>query len=79
MIPSMYKETKNSHYFYVMAWKGEKKLNIPTRKKKFDIYEDAVDYFNKAVNDFSPNCYVEMFEYIGGKRKIIANSEEGTL
>ena len=70
---------KNSHYYYVMAWKGKKLEDVPTRKKKFDVYDDAVEYFNKSVNDFKPDCFVQMFEYIGGKRKIIADSNDGLI
>lgn len=76
---TMHKEAKNSHYYYVMAWKGEKLSTVPTRKKRFDIYDDAVEYFNKAVNDLKPDCFVQMFEFIGGKRKIIADSDDGLI
>lgn len=76
---TIHKEAKNSHYYYVMAWKGEKLETVPTRKKRFDIYDDAVEYFNKAVTDFKPDCFVQMFEFIGGKRKIIADSNDGLI
>lgn len=74
-----YENETNSHYFYVMAWKDEYLGSAPTRKKKFDIYDDAVEYFNRAVDDFGEDAFVQMFEYSGGKRKIIADSEDGLL
>lgn len=74
-----YENENNSHYFYVMAWKNNYLGSAPVRKKKFDIYDDALEYFNKALSDLGDNAFVRMFEYIGGKRKIIANSEDGLL
>ena len=73
------KESENNHYFYVMAWTGDKLSSSPIRRKRFDIYDNAVEYFNDAVRTFSPDVYVEMFEYIAGKRVMIANSEDGLL
>lgn len=74
-----YENETNSHYFYVMAWKDEYLGSAPIRKKRFDIYDDAVDYFNRAVDDLGENAFVQMFEYSGGKRKVIADSENGLL
>lgn len=67
------KKKENNHYFYVMGWDSGKFLNAPTEKKKFDIYDDAVEFFK----DIEDECgFVSMFEYIGGKRKWIADSED---
>ena len=74
-----YENDKNSHYFYVMAWEDKERMNAPVCKKKFDIYEDAVNFYNKCYQKYMPDGFVRMFEYIGGRRKMIANSEEGKL
>lgn len=63
----------NSHYFYVMGWKNADKSNAPIKKEKFDIYEDAVDYF-KSIQKICG--FVQMFEYIGGKRKWLADTKD---
>lgn len=64
---------KNNHYFYVMGWETDNIKSAPTKKKKFDIYEDAVKFF-KSI---SKTCgYVVLFENIGGKRKWIADTED---
>ena len=72
-------DNENSHYFYVMAWKDGEFSDNPETKQRFDIYDDAVKFFNKAVRDFRPYGYAEMFEYISGKRIFIANSDDGLL
>lgn len=64
---------KNNHYFYVMGWKDGNMQNAPLHKQKFDIYEEAIQFF-KTV---SKKCeYVVIFENIGGKRKWIADTED---
>ena len=74
-----YENETNSHYFYVMAWHGDRMKSAPVRRKRFDIYEDAVEFFNQAVEDFEPDVFVQMFEFSSGKRKIIADSDSGLL
>ena len=64
---------ENSHDFYVMGWFEECKKTAPRAKKKFNIYDDAVEYYNKLTKKLG---YVEMFEYIGGKRKMLQNSAD---
>ena len=44
-----YENETNSHYFYVMAWRGDRMKSAPVRRKRFDMYEDAVEFFNQAV------------------------------
>lgn len=73
MLLKLKREKENSHYFYVMGWKESNLLNAPVKKKKFDIYREAVEYFNDLENECA---FVSMFEYIGGKRKWIADSED---
>lgn len=74
-----YENDANSHYFYVMAWKGDDKKSAPVRKKRFDIYDDAVEFFNQAVDDLSPNVFVQMYEINSDKRVVIADSEQGLV
>lgn len=76
---SEYENDRNSHYFYVMSWEDKERMNAPACKKRFDIYEDAVNFYNKCYQKYMPDGFVRMFEYIGGRRKMIANSEEGKL
>ena len=65
-------EKENKHYYVVMGWLDKKKQNAPRYKKRFDIYDSAVDYFR----DLLKKCkFVQIFENIGGKRKWIADSE----
>ena len=64
-------DDKNTHYFYVMAWNDEEKKNKPKAKKKFDIYDDAVEFYEKMCKKYK---LVILFEHIGGKRKAILNS-----
>lgn len=69
-------EKENTHYFYVMGWKSRDKKTAPIKRRKFDIYDDAVEFFNHI----SKVCkYVEMFEYIGGKRKWIADTDDHSI
>ena len=68
---------ENTHYYYVMAWSNDSFRNAPVRKKRFDIYDDAVDFYDAAVAELCPECYVQMFEYIDGKRKMIMTTEDG--
>jgi hypothetical protein len=64
---------ENTHYFYVMGWRTAGLKNAPVYKKRFDIYDDAVDYFHELQD----RCgFVSLFEVIGGKRKWIADSED---
>ena len=66
-------ETGDNHYFYVMGWKASDKKTAPIKRKKFDIYDDAVEFFKKI----SKVCgFVQMFEQIGGKRKWIADTND---
>ena len=56
-----------------MGWREKGKKTAPVKKKKFDIYDDAVDYYK----ELSKTCgFVQMFEYIGGKRKWIMDTED---
>ena len=65
-------EKENTHYFYVMGWDSKDKRSAPVKRNKFDIYEDAVEFFKHI----SKVCeFVQMFEYIGGKRKWIADTD----
>jgi hypothetical protein len=64
---------ENNHYYYVMGWKEAHLFNAPIHKEKFDIYDEAVSYFKEIENECA---FVSMFEYIGGKRKWIADSED---
>lgn len=66
-------DDKNTHYFYVMAWDDVDKTNQPKKKKKFDIYDDAVSFYEKLCNKYA---LVILFEHIGGKRKSIMNSTD---
>lgn len=63
----------NNHYYYVMGWKTTYMKSAPIYKKKFDIYDDAVGYFNTISDECG---FVSMFEKIGNKRKWIADSED---
>lgn len=67
------RETEDSHYFYVMAWTKAGKTNAPKEKKKFNIYADADEYYDKLSSKYG---YVEMFEYIGGKRKFLKSTDD---
>lgn len=67
---------ENNHYYYVMAWRDNDFKNAPIRKKKFDIYDDALDYYEKAILDLCPECFVQLFEMIDGKRKLMKSTEE---
>ena len=73
MIKLHFEKHENNHYFYVMGWKTADLKNAPIKRKKFDIFDDAVEYFNKIENQCG---FVSMFEKIGGKRKWIADSED---
>ena len=75
----MKEDKENTHYFYVMAWDDKEKLNAPCNKKRFDIYEDAVEYYNQCYREYMPEGFIRLFEFIGGRRKLIATSEEGKL
>ena len=70
---TLHADVENNHYFYVMAWKTEKKINAPNEKKKFDIYSKALKYYNDLVKKYET---VIIYEYIGGKRKIAKTTEE---
>lgn len=61
------------HYYYVMGWTADTKLNAPKYKKRFNIYDDAIDFYNEIYHDCD---LVEMFEYIDGKRKVITPEQE---
>ena len=74
-----YENDKDKHYYYVMAWIDEVYRDKPDMMQKFDIYDDAVKYFNSALRKIDFSGYVRLFEYIGGKRKLLATSEEGFI
>lgn len=66
-------EKNDNHYYYIMGWEEDNKLNAPIYKKRFNIYDDANNYYNEIL----PKCnYVEFFEYIDGKRKYIKTSDD---
>ena len=67
-------EKGDSHYFIVMGWKDkEPRKNAPKYNRRFNSYEDAAEYFDRL----SERCsFVELSEYIGGKRKWIADTED---
>lgn len=71
-----FENDKNSHYYYVMAWTDDTMKNGPVSKKKFDIYDDAINFYNRCIHKIGKSGYVRIFEYIGEKRKEIKNSEE---
>jgi hypothetical protein len=72
----IHEKEKDNHYFYVMGWKTDDKKSAPYKRCKFDIYDEAVQFFK----DISKVCkYVEMFEYIGGKRKWIADTDDTSI
>ena len=66
-------DDKNTHYFYVMAWDDEDKKNKPNKKKRFDIYDEAVEYYDRLCDKYP---LVILFEHIGGKRKSIMSSTD---
>lgn len=70
---TLHADVENNHYFYVMAWKSKDKRTAPAEKKRFDIYKDAVKYYDALSRKYS---YVEMFEKIGESRKPIMNTED---
>ena len=63
----LYIRESDNHYFYVMAWEQEDKSSSPAKKKKFDIYDDAMKLYDSLCKKYP---FVQIFEYIGGKRKI---------
>lgn len=71
-----FENDKNSHYYYVMGWTDDEMTNAPKYKRKFDIYDDAVDFFDFCTIKLGRKGLVRVFEYIGDKRKEILNSKE---
>ena len=67
-------ESGNSHYYVVMGWKTNRKKNAPNFNERYYIYDEAVESFNNLVK--KEYEFVEIYEYIGGKRKWIANSDD---
>lgn len=71
------KKDKDTHYFYVMAWEHENNKNDrPNYMKKFNIFEEADEAYNKCINKFGDDSHVILFEYIDGSRKIIKSTQE---
>ena len=61
--------TRNdNHYYYVMGWVRPDKINAPEYKKRFNIYADALDFYEGIIDKCG---LVEIFEYIDGKRKVV--------
>ena len=67
------RESDDNHYFYVMGWTDRGKKTAPIKKKKFNIYDNAVDYYDELTKSCG---FVQMFEVIGGKRKWIMDTED---
>lgn len=67
----------DTHYFYVMAWEQEAdKEDRPNYMKKFNIFEEADEAYNKCLKKFGKESHIILFEYIDGSRKIIKSTQE---
>lgn len=67
-------EAGESHYYVVMGWRHNRKKNAPDFNERYYRYDEAVKNFNKLMKDKYE--FAELYEYIGGKRKWIMNSDD---
>lgn len=72
MIKLIIQESDN-HYYIINGWKKNYKVNTADFSETFDIYKKAYNYFN----ELKENCkYVDLYEVIGTKKKLIKKFPE---
>ena len=70
-------QDNDTHYYYVMAWEYEAdKEDRPNYMRKFNLFEEAEESYNKCLKKFGKDSHVILFEYIDGSRKIIKSTQE---